>query len=84
MGWILYRSRLWEFYSGLESNPGFALQIQMEVIPSDKVHVELGKGNLISHDGSSLSDVKICPFKPQVVATVVDQKVDMFVVWNMN
>jgi len=56
----------------------------MEVIPSDKVHVELGKGNLISHDGSSLSDVKICPFKPQVVATVVDQKVDMFVVWNMN
>ena len=56
----------------------------MEVIPSDKVHVELGKGNLISHVGSSLSDVKICPFKPQVVATVVDQKVDMFVVWNMN
>lgn len=29
----------------------------MEVIRSDKVHVELGKGILISPDGSSLSDV---------------------------
>lgn len=52
----------------------------MEVIRSDKVHVELGKGILISSDGSSLSDVKICPFKPQIVTKVVDQKVGISVV----
>lgn len=56
----------------------------MEVIRSDEVHVELGKGILISPDGSSLSDVKIHPFKPQVVTAVVDQKIGIFVVWNMN
>lgn len=45
----------------------------------------LGKGILITPDCSSRTDVKIRPFKPQVVTVAVGQKVGgIFVVWNMN
>lgn len=56
----------------------------MEEIQSDKVPMGLRKGVLITCICSSLTDVKMCPFKPQVVTVVVGQNVGIFVLWNIN
>lgn len=46
--------------------------------------VGLGKGVLITCSCSSLTDVRMCPFKLQVVTVVLGQNEGIFVVWNIN
>lgn len=43
-----------------------------------------GRGVLITCSCSSLTDVKMCTFKPQVVTVAVGQNVGIFVLWNIN
>lgn len=44
----------------------------------------LGKGVLMTCSCSSLTDVRTCPFKLQVVTVVLGQNEGIFVVWNIN